>query len=118
MAIGNVVGTDYDGANCTGDPNGNFCTWSSIVLQAAADNIARIEILGSVANQFGFDNMEFCTVEQDLVSCCLDDLSCQQLTAEGCRAAGGVEVPTCEGVDCEPVPTEKSTWGSIKGTYR
>lgn len=118
MATGDVIGTDFDGAPCVGDPTGQWCTWGSVVLSAAADNIASIEITGSVANQFAFDNMEFCTVEQELVYCCLDDLSCQQLSAEGCRAAGGVEVPTCENADCEAVPTEKSTWGSIKGSYR
>ena len=118
QAIGNTVGTSTDGANCTGDPEGPFCLWDVITLTTATDNIASIVIAGTVENQFGIDNLQFCTEAQDLVSCCLDDLSCQQLTAEGCRAAGGVEVPTCEGVDCEPVPTEKSTWGSIKGTYR
>jgi hypothetical protein len=118
QAGGSTVGTDFDGAQCGGDPTGNFCLWDVIQLTAASDNITSVVISGTVANQFGIDNLQFCTTEQDLVYCCRDDLSCTQTTAANCAASGGVEVPTCEGVDCEAVPAEKSTWGSIKGSYR
>ncbi len=118
QAVGNTVGTDLDGAACGGDPNGNFCLWDIIQLTAATDNIASVVISGTISNQFGIDNLQFCTTPQDLVYCCRDDLSCTQTTAANCAAAGGVEVPTCEGVDCAAVPTDKSTWGSIKGSYR
>jgi hypothetical protein len=118
QAVGNTVGTDFDGAACGGDPNGQFCLWDVITLTAAADNITSIQITGTVANQFSIDNLQFCTEEQELVSCCLDDLSCAQLTVEGCAAAGGVVVPNCENVDCAAVPNNQSTWGSLKGSYR
>jgi hypothetical protein len=118
QAVGNTVGTDFDGATCGGDPTGNFCQWDIITLNAAADNIASVVISGTVENQFGIDNLQFCTEQQELVFCCRDDLTCVQTTAANCAAAGGVEVPTCVDVDCAAVPSEKSTWGSIKGSYR
>lgn len=116
-AIGSIIGGG-DGSNCEGDPGGFYCRWSPITLSAATDNITSIQITGSVANQFGIDNLQFCTTTQELVSCCRDDLSCELVTAESCAAAGGVVVPTCVDADCAAVPTEKSTWGSIKGSYR
>ena len=118
QAVGNLVGTDIDGAQCTGDPNGNFCMWGSITLTAATDNIASIQIAGTTANQFGIDNLQFCTEPQELVSCCLDDLSCAELTAEGCAAAGGVVVPTCDNADCASVPDDQSNWGTLKSRFR
>jgi hypothetical protein len=118
QAVGNTIGTSYDGAPCSGDPTGDFCFWDVISFTAATNNISRIEIAGSLGDLFGIDNLNFCIQPQDLVPCCLDDLSCTQLTAEGCAAAGGVEVPTCDNVDCEAVPTDKSTWGTLKSNYR
>lgn len=118
-AIGNTVGSNVDGADCTGDPNGSFCLWDVVTLNADSDNIVSIEILGSTANQFGFDNLQFCTVAQNLVSCCLEDFTCAELTAEGCAAAGGtvVDVP-CESSDCETVSTDGTSWDSLKSNYR
>lgn len=58
---GNVVGTDYDGAQCVGDPTGNFCSWAQINLISAVNNIASVKITGAVANFFGIDNLYFCT---------------------------------------------------------
>jgi len=120
--VGNTIGTDYDGANCTGDPNGNFCSWSVITLTAASDNISYVTISGppAIPNFFGIDNLQFCTEEQELGACCLPDGTCAQLTAEGCRAAGGTWYAgrACEGADCETVPTKSSTWGGIKALYR
>ncbi len=120
QAIGNTIGRSSDGALCSGDPNGVFCLWDTITLTAAVDNITSIQIIGQgdLVNLFAIDNLQFCTEEQDLVYCCRDDLSCVQTTAANCAAAGGVEVLTCDNVDCEAVPTDKSTWGSIKGSYR
>ena len=118
-ATGNTVGNSADGADCVGDPNGNFCLWDVVTLNAAADNIASIEILGSTANQFGFDNLQFCTETQDLVGCCLQDFSCVELTAEGCAAAGGVVVDLdCANIDCQTVSTDGTTWDSLKSSYR
>ncbi len=118
-AVGNTVGTSSDGADCVGDPNGTFCLWDIVTLNAAVDNIASIEILGSTANQFGFDNMFFCTETQDLVGCCLPDFSCVELTAEGCLAAGGVVIDIdCSNADCETVSNEETYWDSLKSNYR
>jgi hypothetical protein len=116
--VGNVLGVDP--SKCTGDPNGDFCAWGVITLTAAADNIAYITITGSVANQFGIDNLQFCTEEVETAACCLPDGTCASLSAENCRAAGGTwyEGRTCEGADCETVPTKSSTWGGIKALYR
>lgn len=116
-AIGSTIGGG-EGSDCVGDPEGFFCRWDVITLDAVADNITSIEITGSVANQFGIDNLQFCTSTQELVSCCRDDLSCVLTTLENCMAADGVVVEDCENADCAAVPSEKSTWGSIKGSYR
>jgi hypothetical protein len=118
-AVGNTVGTSSDGADCVGDPNGTFCLWDVVTLNADADNIVSIEILGSTANQFGFDNLQFCTVAQNLVSCCLPDFTCAELTAEGCAAAGGtvVDVP-CDSADCQTVSTDEKSWDLLKSQYR
>jgi hypothetical protein len=120
VAVGTVIGTDYDGAPCVGDPNGNFCTWGVITLTAPSDNIAYVTIAGTVSNYFGIDNLQFCTEEQELGACCLPDGSCAQLSAENCRSAGGTwyQGRSCEGADCQTVPTKSSTWGGIKALYR
>lgn len=60
-AVGNTVGTDFDGAPCTGDPTGNFCLWDVIELAAAQNNILSITLSGATANQFAFDDMLHCT---------------------------------------------------------
>ncbi|MEP7027683.1 MAG: hypothetical protein ABI960_03720 [Candidatus Eisenbacteria bacterium] len=60
-ASGNVIGTSYDGANCTGDPNGECCLWDVVSLISATDNIASVKITGAVSNYFGIDNLYFCT---------------------------------------------------------
>jgi hypothetical protein len=115
--VGNVVGFD---PNCTGDPNGGYCAWGVITLTAASDNIAYITITGTVANAFGIDNLQFCTEEVETAACCLPDGTCATLSAENCRAAGGTwyQGRSCEGADCETVPTKSSTWGGIKALYR
>jgi hypothetical protein len=115
--VGNVLGTD---PNCTGDPNGPFCAWGVITLTAASDNIAYVTITGGVSNQFGIENLQFCTEEQELGACCLPDGTCSQLSEENCRASRGTWYGgrTCDEVDCPTVPTKSSTWGGIKALYR
>jgi len=115
--VGNVLGTD---PNCLGDPTGTFCAWGVITLTAATDNIAYITITGSVANQFGIDNLQFCTEEQELGACCLPDGTCAQLSEENCRASRGTWYAgrPCDEVDCPTVPTKSSTWGGIKALYK
>jgi hypothetical protein len=118
--IGNVIGTDYDGAPCVGDPNGQYCTWGVITLTAAADNIAYVTIAGTVSNYFAIDNLLFCTEEQSLGACCLPDGTCAQLTEENCKASRGTWYAgrPCEETDCPTVPVKSSTWGGIKALYR
>jgi len=60
-AVGNVVGTDYDGAPCTGDPNGNFCSFAQLVLSAGTNNILSMTLSGAAANFVVFDDMLYCT---------------------------------------------------------
>ena len=60
-ASGSVVGTDYDGANCAGDPTGSFCLWDQISLVSATTNIRSVKISGAVSNYFAIDNLYFCT---------------------------------------------------------
>lgn len=59
-ANGSTVGTDTDGAACAGDPTGNFCLWGEITLASPTDIITRVTITGTVADQFGIDNLIFC----------------------------------------------------------
>ena len=61
VATGNTVGTDFDGADCTGDPNGQFCLWDVLTLTASTDTILSITLGGATANQFAFDDMTFCS---------------------------------------------------------
>ena len=58
-ATGTTIGTDFDGAPCTGDPAGQFCLWSTISISVPTSSILSVTIQG-VANQFAFDNMLFC----------------------------------------------------------
>ncbi len=60
-AVGSTAATDFDGANCSGDPTGGFCLWDSMTLTAPADTIRSITLEGAVADQFGFDDMLYCT---------------------------------------------------------
>lgn len=58
---GDTIGTDFDGAPCTGDPSGNFCLFDILTLAADTNNIRSVVISGAVPNQFAFDDMEYCT---------------------------------------------------------
>jgi len=60
QALGNTVGTDYDGAPCIGDPDGSFCTWDRIVLVSPSSLISRVEITGTASDYFGIDDLLFC----------------------------------------------------------
>lgn len=57
---GNTVGTDFDGASCTGDPTGNFCLWDVMELTAPSNTIRSVTLSGATANQFAFDDMLYC----------------------------------------------------------
>jgi len=73
VAIGATVGTDFDGAPCDGDPNGQFCLWDTLTLSSDTNSIRSLVLSGSVANQFAFDNMSFCTTGDSDGDALLDD---------------------------------------------
>jgi len=117
--IGNTIGSASDGADCQGDPNGDFCLWDLITLSTVGNKIASIQVVGAATHDFGIDDLQVCTGQ--LVACCLPDFSCVQVTEEECAAIGGlsVGVADCAEVNCEdPVAGDTSTWGSLKGLYR
>jgi hypothetical protein len=60
IATGNVVGTSYDGAACSGDPDGEFCLWATVSLASTTNNIHSIEISGTTSNYFGIDDFRVC----------------------------------------------------------
>ena len=62
FALGNTVGTSFNGAPCVGDPSGSFCLFDTMTIDTspAPPGISSICIAGAVANQFGFDDMTFC----------------------------------------------------------
>jgi hypothetical protein len=119
-AVGNTVGTNSEGADCTGDPNGVFCLFDTITLTAGTDVITRITIEGSIANQFGIDNLQFCTEAEELNACCLPNGSCSEVSQAGCEAAGGQYYPgqSCGEVGCGPTPVDNTSWGRVKSVYR
>lgn len=57
----NTIGTSFDGANCVGDPTGDFCLWDVVTLTTTTNNIRSITLTGFIENQFGFDDMTYCT---------------------------------------------------------
>lgn len=59
-ATGNTIGTSYDGAACSGDPSGQFCLWDKVTLASTSNNIRQIELVGTIANYFGIDNLKIC----------------------------------------------------------
>lgn len=58
--IGNTIGTSSGGADCNGDPNGDFCLWDSIVLYSPGNLIASIQIVGASTFDFGIDDVRYC----------------------------------------------------------
>ena len=58
--IGTTIGTASDGADCVGDPNGDFCLWDIIILYSPGDPISSIQIVGASPFDFGIDNVRYC----------------------------------------------------------
>jgi len=58
-ATGNTIGTSSDGADCQGDPTGDFCLWDLIQLFPGTSNILKIQIVGP-ATEFGIDDLTYC----------------------------------------------------------
>lgn len=63
-ATGTTVGMDLDGAACTGDPNGNFCLWDLLEIDADEATIETIRIQG-MPNAFAIDDLSVCGAEQE-----------------------------------------------------
>jgi hypothetical protein len=53
-------------------------------------------------------------------ACCLFSGDCQMLTRVDCDAAHGIFYANqnCSQIECIPAPTEISTWGRTKSSYR
>jgi hypothetical protein len=54
-------------------------------------------------------------------ACCFVDGHCEMLTVDACHQMGGTPQglgTTCEGMECVASPTQRTTWGHIKGSYR
>ena len=118
--VGATLGSQLGGADCTGDPTGNFCLWDAITLNAAADDIVRVEIVGSSPGYIGFDNLRVCREAQEVGACCLPAGTCSVVSEANCLAAEGVFYPnlSCDDIPCGYVPTERSSWSLIKASYR
>ena len=61
--VGTTVGSASDGADCLGDPNGDFCLWDQITLFTSGNNIASIQIVGAATFDFGIDDLRHCNEE-------------------------------------------------------
>ncbi|MEX1026304.1 MAG: hypothetical protein WD226_14645 [Planctomycetota bacterium] len=59
---GNVIGTSFDGAACSGDPTGEFCGWAALSVQTNTPQIRSLTLVGGLENQIGFDDLEICFV--------------------------------------------------------
>ena len=57
---GNTIGTASGGANCNGDPNGDFCLWDLIILNSPGNPISSIRIEGASTFDFGIDDVRYC----------------------------------------------------------
>ena len=114
QASGNTDGT----IDCEPGSVGTFCRWDSITLSTLGNDIASVQINGAASYDFGIDDLEYC--RQPLIACCLDATTCTQVTEAECEAlngwpAGEVE---CAAIDCEPIPNDQASWGTVKGSYR
>jgi hypothetical protein len=112
------TGTTDGTIDCPPGSNGTFCRWDTITLAAVGNKIASVQILGAATYDFGIDDLEYCT--QPMVACCLDGVTCVQVTEQECTALNGFPAGEvdCGNVDCEPVPSDSATWGTLKGSYR
>lgn len=59
--VGTTIGTASEGADCQGDPNGDFCLWDQITLFTSGNNIASIQIVGAATFDFGIDDLRHCS---------------------------------------------------------
>lgn len=54
-----VCGADLCGNNCTGDPNGDFCSWTKLTANYTAIKYVEFQVAG--VGSWGIDNFEFGT---------------------------------------------------------
>ena len=111
-------GTTDGTMDCLPGSSGTFCNWDSITLSGLGNKIASVQIVGASTHDFGIDDLEYCT--QPMVACCLDGVTCVNVTEDECMALNGWPAGEvdCGTVDCEPVPSDSATWGTLKGSYR
>jgi hypothetical protein len=112
-AYGGPSGTDVQ-YFCTTAPSGTAAMFVDDAPTPNFDPIAGYGCLG-----FGGPGHVTCPVAPDPTgSCCHPDGSCSISTRAGCTGAwieGGVCEPNTCGI---PFPTEPTSWGQIKNTYR
>jgi hypothetical protein len=109
----NLDCVDGADAGVTGDPE-------TIQFTAASTGTFYI-----ILDAYGTDTGGEWTADYSIVcptpeACCFDDGSCAMLLAGDCRAQGGRPQgagTNCDGVQCEVVPVQNTTWGRIKSTY-
>ena len=58
--VANEVGSRFDGARCSGDPNGSFCRWATVSLSTAEARIRSLSITGVQSDFFLFDDFTYC----------------------------------------------------------
>ncbi len=56
-AIGNLIGHSSFGADCEGDPTGQYCKWGVLTVYSADTNIRSITFPGAWSNWFIIDDM-------------------------------------------------------------
>ena len=112
------TGTTDGTTDCPPGSTGTFCNWDAITLSTVGNKIASVQIVGASTHDFGIDDLEYCT--QPMVACCLDGVTCVQVTEQECMALNGWPAGEvdCGAVDCEPVPNDSAAWGTLKGSYR
>ena len=121
--VGNTVGTSYDGAPCTGDPDGSFCLWDLIQVTSTTNNILSVTFAGGVARYYVLDNMTSCTDLPATGACCLD-VDCIETTEMSCLSLNGTyqgddtvctDIEACCLPDCSCVMSDPLCCDDIGG---
>jgi len=116
-AVTDCVNLDcVDGADAgvTGDPE-----TISFTAASAGTYYIILDTYGTdTGGPWSADYTVYCPAPE---ACCFDDGSCQMLMADECRRMAGHPQgngTNCDGVHCDVVPNENTTWGQIKSNYR
>jgi len=118
-------GGTYQGDDVTCEPNPCDCPpiFGACCVGCTCFVTTRGDCAGSGGVYYGDDTLcqQVSCGDPTLSVCCLPDGSCLVISQCDCTNAGGEwngDNPECAPTTCSPVPTERSTWGLIKGRYR